>query len=234
MLSEMLLAIAIISVVAVIILPTLIGETMQQNEFRTGLKKAVSSLNSAISAGMSKESMGPYDLNAGYTLYDYLTNHMSVLKKAENISDIYYVKTTDGKIITNKAFYTPDGMRYEFYAPDIKGHHRTYEKGVLFNTCYDGGDCENISNKYACGSFGTNNNYYHTESPPCLITVDVNGDKKPNPGNIKCKSESCASVYRYADTSARRLSDIFSIMITDREAIPFGILAQKTMYSVKK
>ncbi|MDO5437146.1 MAG: hypothetical protein Q4F80_02995, partial [bacterium] len=85
-----------------------------------------------------------------------------------------------------------------------------------------------------CGSLGLNSNSDNTTKPPCLIMVDVNGDKKPNPANINCKDASCAKPYKFSDVEGRRLTDLFSIMVTDKEAIPYGVAAQKAMYQSQK
>ncbi|MDO5437817.1 MAG: hypothetical protein Q4F80_06435 [bacterium] len=85
-----------------------------------------------------------------------------------------------------------------------------------------------------CGSFGLNNNPDGTTKAPCLIMVDVNGDRKPNPANVECKAIACAKPYKYSDANGKKLSDLFTLMITDKSAIPYGIAAQKAMYSAQK
>ena len=84
------------------------------------------------------------------------------------------------------------------------------------------------------GFFPHSNNPYETTKPPCIITVDVNGDRKPNPANVNCKEKSCSKPYKYADPEGLRLSDMFTIMITDKEAIPYGVAAQSAMYQAQK
>ena len=69
---------------------------------------------------------------------------------------------------------------------------------------------------------------------PCLIIVDVNGDRKPNPANIHCKSNSCALPYKFSDPLGLKLTDLFTIMITDKQAIPYGVAAQRAMYQAQK
>ena len=65
--------------------------------------------------------------------------------------------------------------------------------------------------------------------------VDVNGDRKPNPSNINCHSMACAkeNAYKLSDPSGLKLSDLFTIMITDKQAIPYGIAAQRAMYQAQ-
>ena len=68
----------------------------------------------------------------------------------------------------------------------------------------------------------------------CLITVDVNGDRKPNPANVNCHEAKCAENYKIADPMGTRLTDLFSVMITDKAAILYGVAAQRAMYQGKK
>ena len=86
-----------------------------------------------------------------------------------------------------------------------------------------------------CGSHGLNNNQDGTTKPPCLIMVDVNGDRKPNPNNVNCKSQKCAdeNKHKYSDPTGLKLTDLFTIMITDKEAIPYGVAAQRAMYQAQ-
>ena len=44
----------------------------------------------------------------------------------------------------------------------------------------------------------------------------------------------CATIPKYSDATGTHLSDMFTIIITDREAIPFGVAAQRAMYGGKK
>ena len=85
-----------------------------------------------------------------------------------------------------------------------------------------------------CGSYGLNNNADGTTKPPCLITVDVNGDRKPNPANVNCMSHACSKPYKYSDPLGLKLTDMFTIMITDKQAIPYGVAAQRAMYQAQK
>ena len=78
-LAEVLITLAIIGVVAAISIPSVISNTQQQ-EFKTGLRKAVSVLNSAITMNMAIDGESPYD-NAN--LYGYLQRHMSIIKSTD-------------------------------------------------------------------------------------------------------------------------------------------------------
>ena len=75
-LAEVLITLAIIGVVAAISIPSVISNSQQQ-EFKTGLRKAVSVLNSAITMNMALEGESPYDNG---NLFGYLIKHMSVIK----------------------------------------------------------------------------------------------------------------------------------------------------------
>lgn len=88
-----------------------------------------------------------------------------------------------------------------------------------------------------CGSYGLAKNPNQTTKPPCAILVDVNGDRKPSPGNINCNTGSCAvkqNVYKAPLADEKKISDIFVVLITDEKAIPYGVTAQKAMYQAQK
>lgn len=100
-LAEVLITLAIIGVVAAMTIPSVIVNT-NQSEFKTGLRKAVSVLNSSLTMNIALEGESPYD-NAN--LFGYLQQHMSVMKSTTQLDF-----NNDG----NYAFYTTDGMRFEF------------------------------------------------------------------------------------------------------------------------
>ena len=228
-LAEVLITLAIIGVVAAISIPSVISNSQQQ-EFKTGLRKAVSVLNSAITMNMAIDGETPYD-NAN--LFGYLQKHMSVMKSVTDIRNEYLNERGYG----NTAFYTTDGMRFEFRfgTIDLKTH-KLYESNTY--ACLKGvsGSWNNSNNVCGgCGSYGLNNNVDGTTKPPCIIMVDVNGDRKPNPSNVNCKSSSCAkeNKYKYSDPLGLKLTDLFTIMITDKQAIPYGVAAQRAMYQAQ-
>ena len=67
--------------------------------------------------------------------------------------------------------------------------------------------------------------------------IDVNGDKKPTPSNVNCKDWNCAAkdnVYKVPLPAEKKVRDIFSILITEDRAIPYGVTAQKAMYQGSK
>ena len=230
-LAEVLITLAIIGVVAALSIPAVISNSQQQ-EFKTGLRKAVSVLNSAITMNMALDGESPYD-NAN--LYGYFMKHMSIMKSTLDRRLEYYIKMPNSDSWKNSAFYTTDGMRFEFrYGPTEFSKFFLYENSNIYvctmNVVYP----ESNPNCGGCGSYGLNNNPDNTTKPPCLIMVDVNGDKKPNPANINCKDEACASQFKYSDPLGLKLTDIFSIMITDKQAIPYGVAAQRAMYQARK
>ena len=80
------------------------------------------------------------------------------------------------------------------------------------------------------------NNINQTTKPPCLILVDVNGDKKPTPSNVNCQDDKCGredNLYKLPFPGEKKLTDIFSIMITENSAVPYGVTAQKALYQVQ-
>ena len=169
------------------------------------------------------------------------------------MTDKYYAakksNINSNQVFDNSAFYTTDGMRFEFGYENIDPM-KLYESGVY--ACTDSavirekGSTYSIDNVfrgdhlsswcYGCGSYGLDNNVDMTTYPPCIIMVDVNGDRKPNPQNVNCHSEDCMddNIYKYADPLGKKLTDVFSIMITDKAAIPYGYAAQKAMYQAQK
>ena len=239
-LAEVLITLAIIGVVAAISIPSVISNSQQQ-EFKTGLRKAVSVLNSAITMNMAIDGESPYD-NAN--LYGYLMKHMNIMMSDTNIRKRFNFSTRDNYSWTNSYFYTTDGMRFEFYNYNTSFHNNRY--GLYENNkvklCIGNlagtnnlGEDKNPDTCGGCGSYGLNNNYDGTTKPPCLILVDVNGDRKPFPANVNCKNVDCAKVntQKYADPAGLKLTDLFSIMITDKQAIPYGVAAQRAMYQAQ-
>ena len=234
-LAEVLITLAIVGVIGAIAIPSVIAN-VQQQEYKTGLKKAVTVLNAAITSNISIDGETPYDNS---NLYGYLARHMSILQSTDDKrTHLYTVSPGTGGQTLNAMFYTTDGMRFEF-----RGGNTPNDKLVL----YENKDIKVCTTNLAgnetyvehacggCGSYGLADNPYNTSKPPCLITVDINGDKKPSPSNAKCNKYRCSeeNIYKYSDVNTGRLSDVFSIMITDSKAIPYGFAAQKAMYGNK-
>ena len=233
-LAEVLITLAIIGVVAAISIPSVISNSQQQ-EFKTGLRKAVSVLNSAITMNMALDGESPYD-NAN--LFGYLMRHMAVLKSTSSLEYRVANPDTGATAYNNTVFYTTDGMRFEVK----KGWEDTFEKFTLYESgvriCAKGtsGSWNMADSCGGCGSYGLNNNVDNTTKPPCLMVVDVNGDRKPNPNNVNCKTSSCANQnkYKFSDPLGLKLTDMFTIIITDKQAIPYGVAAQRAMYQAQK
>ena len=243
-LAEVLITLAIIGVVAAISIPSVISNSQQQ-EFKTGLRKAVSVLNSAITMNMAIDGESPYD---NTDLYNYLQRHMSVLKAMSQLpwqSEFHSWSGTVYRSGGNGAFYTTDGMRFEF-DDDGSGHaggtlklheSNTYACQASINlskqACNPGG---------GCGSYGLSHNPNNTTKPPCAILVDVNGDRKPTPQKAGVDRNSCMAdpecsklqKYYIPTLDSNRVSDIFVILITEDRAIPYGVTAQKAMYQAQK
>ena len=245
-LAEVLITLAIIGVVAAIAIPSTISN-YQQSEYKAGLRKAVSVLNQAITMNMAIDGESPYD-NAN--LYGYLQRHMSIMKSGRlpYSGGFKGLNGTQYNWGHNWAFYTTDGMRFEFdddCGADTTGksltcHHlKLHESGVMACTSQFGG--ENYGLNYGCGgcgSYGLKHNPNNTTKPPCAILVDVNGDRKPTPKKVYSTSDeatqSAAEKYWIPTLDSKRVSDIFVILITEDRAIPFGVVAQKAMYQAQK
>ncbi len=237
-LAEVLITLAIIGVVAAISIPSVISNSQQQ-EFKTGLRKAVSVLNSAITMNLALDGESPYD-NAN--LFGFLMKHMSVMSSVTDVQNRYSSSDSYATGGWNAAFYTTDGMRFEFRAgPTQINSHKLYESGMYACVKNVAGKLENPFGKDfsssgcgGCGSYGLNSNSDNTTKVPCLIMVDVNGDRKPNPQNADCEHYSCYKSYKMSDPLGLKLTDLFTVIITDKQAIPYGVAAQRAMYQAQK
>ncbi|MDO5436824.1 MAG: hypothetical protein Q4F80_01350 [bacterium] len=185
---------------------------------------------------MALDGETPYD-NAN--LFGYMMKHMAVMESVSKMGNKYKIKYNDTSSFNNAAFYTTDGMRFEFRSGGAEAGKVLYESGV--RACGKGmsGSLNEFTGDSpltcgGCGAYGLNNNPDNTTKPPCMIMVDVNGDRKPNPANVNCKETQCAKPYKFSDPEGKHLVDMFTIIITDKEAIPFGVAAQKAMYSSQK
>ncbi len=241
-LAEVLITLAIIGVVAALTIPSVISNSQQQ-EFKTGLRKAVSVLNSAITMNMAIDGESPYD---NQSLYTYLQRHMSVMKSTTRLPYKYRTrlsgttKPLGGHADTNAAFYTTDGIRFEFdnnYAGALTSGPMLHESKM--RACIATVDIYNINNPMTCsgcGSYGLKQNPNNTTKRPCSLLIDVNGDRKPSPSNVNCNSTTCEpnNWYTYPSPDAKSITDIFTILITEDRAIPYGVVAQRAMYQAQK
>ena len=92
-LAEVLITLAIIGVVAAISIPSVISNSQQQ-EFKTGLRKAVSVLNSAITMNMAIDGETPYE---NVDLFNYLQRHMSIMRTFTQLPWRSVYESWDGK-----------------------------------------------------------------------------------------------------------------------------------------
>lgn len=153
-LAEVLITLVIIGVIAAMTVPTLMQNTNAE-EFRSGLKKAISGLNQALTLNYALEGLSAQDYNDGATLVQ------DVFKKRMNVIDgnaTFSASVCDGTVFT-----TADGMM--FCVKDFQGNPTSDEQGVI---------CDSY-NTTGCHGSATNG----TAGGP-NIWIDVNGIKKPN------------------------------------------------------
>lgn len=123
-LAEVLITLVIIGVVASMTIPTLMNST-QGTEYKTGFKKAMSTLNQAFSLNYAITATLPgeddYASNKGMLDY-FFKKRLSVISTSTSTSKF---ATGDGVSITasndNNVFYTSDGMRYVFNIDNASG-----------------------------------------------------------------------------------------------------------------
>lgn len=104
-LAEVIIVLAIIGVVATLTIPTVIENTYKQ-EYRVGLKKAISVLNQAILMNYALVGKGLNDYRTSQSLMQMFSSRLNVIRTG------YF-----GDGTANIAFITADGMRYELYVP---------------------------------------------------------------------------------------------------------------------
>lgn len=220
-LAEALIVLVIIGVIAALTIPAILANT-EQHEYKTALKKAVSMLNQAIELNIALEGYGPIEIQSGEgnntemcTKYDSLFNFF---RKRMNV-----VTTTaefkGGGTTGNCTFYTADGMRYEF--PSVPK-----TTGASWNGHNE--KCARPENLVVDEVYVVDDKGDHLVQP-CLVIVDVNGDRKPNPR--RANENTSYKVPAASDKS--KLMDVFPIMITDVSAVPWGLVAQRAMFSHK-
>ena len=213
-LPEMLVVMVIIGIVAALTIPSLIT-AYEQHQFKTGLRKAVKVLNEAILTGTSIDDETPL---TNSNTFGYLMKHMSVIKTTR--------VTRDDNTYNNVAFYTTDGMRFEFEYLYV--HYMSMRNALRLH------ENNNIKIKMAnsatksyynpCGSYGLESNPSNSMMPPCYIIVDVNGDKGPSTPAVNLVFNPDKNL------ESGSLTDIFPIMITESGARPYGVVAQRAMY----
>jgi len=203
-LAEALIVLVIIGVIAALTIPAVLINT-EQNEYKTAFKKAVSSINEAVQLNIALNGEGPDQASttgpsADDSLFNMLRSRMSVVSTSDNY--------TGGGATGNYAFFTTDGMRFEF---------PTAAPTVSING-------KNTWNLGHCGVEGDSDSAgeaYH----PCFVVVDVNGERKPNP-------VAAGTAYKYpsAANEKSRFLDVYSIAVTDKNAYPLGTVAQRAFF----
>ena len=229
-LAEVILALVAVEIVFILIIPSLVKNYLQ-NSYATAFMKSLNALNDAIRLTTAIEGETP--LNSS-SLFNYLQGHMIITTKGKTDWKAK-VKLQNGEYeYRNLAFYTLDGARFEFPTQGTNPV-KLYETGVEFS------EAPKKDGPSNCGYFGTEK--YVSGEPknyPCIIVVDVNGDKPPSPyfskdkKTEKNKDDSLpVGLYQLTLSEKEDFSDIYTILITDKEAIPYGAVAQKIMYGGK-
>lgn len=112
-LAEVLITLVIIGVIAAMTIPTLMNSTNNQ-EFRVGLKKAISSLNQAMSLNYALEGTQVGTSDDLMTAKDIVNNlfkkRMSVI--TTQISQTGFATNSYVTAANDELFYTADGMRF--------------------------------------------------------------------------------------------------------------------------
>ncbi len=204
-LAEALITLVIIGIIAALTIPSILINT-EQNEYRSALKKALSTLNSVIELNIALEGYGPIETVDMKTpddedsLYNFFRKRMNILSTS---------KSFDMGGTANYTFFTVDGMRYEFPTTITIA-------GGTFAT--DNGHC-GTPDQPSEDTTGTE------RKDPCVIIVDVNGQRKPNPQKDKTKGYKVP-----AATSKSKILDVYPILITDKSAYPFGVVGQRAAF----
>lgn len=113
-LAEVLITLVIIGVIAAMTIPTLMNSTNNQ-EFRVGLKKAISALNQAMSLNYALEGtqIGADNLSSSENIVNNLfKKRMSVITTATSGTAFGVGSTGITATDNQNVFYTADGARY--------------------------------------------------------------------------------------------------------------------------
>ncbi len=214
-LVETLITLTIIGIVASLTIPGVIANYYNQ-ENTSGLQKAINTLNTAIAANIANEGQSPLDFY-GDNLFHYFRRHMS-------FTSIDVVKHTSNPSLNNKALYTRDGLRFEF--PEDKPDLPLWSGANLKSKTPNG-----RTSNMVCGSYGLDSNIRGRKAlaTPCIVLVDVNGDKLPSRPDFNIGSTTTSN-YQFNREEGGSLGDVFAILITDEKAIPYGVVGQKAYY----
>lgn len=206
-LAEVLITLTIIGVVAAMTIPTLLSNSSDQ-QYKTGLKKAISTINQAITMQYALEGTDLSDYTAS-SVAGSLFGDGGIIKEVfqermQVVSTTIERKTTEGAYSgTNKkanaAIYLSDGMVIEFPTAEVRSKQ-----------CSD------------------KNNVYNAETNPngCMYTilVDVNGNKG------KC------NVGEQTDTKTQTKitpKDCFPLDVHPDGVRPANFVGREIMYSGK-
>jgi len=183
-LAEVLITLAIIGVVAAMTIPTLMTSTNQQ-EFKTAIKKAVSVLNQAVTMNVALENSN-------------FSNIVGISSDPINKDGLQDLFANRMNVVSTETIGTLVG------AGDGKVANTSGTANEAFFTA-DG-------MMFDLGAASTSGNC--TDTAPCIIIVDINGDKKPN----------------RLTTDSASLSDRFMLQLRAQQVIPHGAAAQEAMY----
>ncbi len=188
-LAEVLITLTIIGVIAAMTIPTLLSNTSDQ-EYKTGLKKAVSTINQAITMQYALDGTDMSDFTASVGSTNLFNTTSGVLgavfqQRMQVISTTSKrgAKANGGTASTNAAVYLSDGMVIEYPTTAL-------DTSAATKSCKD-------------DKWDANSN-----TAGCLysILVDVNGDKgNCNVGadttlnNNKVRPKDCFPLNVYAD-----------------------------------
>lgn len=150
-LSEVLITLVVIGVIAAITVPSLMNNTNSE-EYRASLKKAISGLNQALTLEYSLNGLTAKDYSTAEALVgEVFSKRMNIVKSEDDFTSNVCSKEKDGVV-----FQTTDGM--VFCVKNFNSNELNNEPNV----------CD-FSNIYPC---------VYTDA--ANIYIDVNGGRKPN------------------------------------------------------
>ncbi len=230
--AEVLITLTIIGIVAALTIPAVSINTRQQ-EYKTGLKKAITTINQVIETNIAFDRETPLDTG---DLYTYLTRHMSIVKTNNFVKCSEYNDSGTCKVGSpsknNQVFYTADGMRFEVSRANSLSSIKLHKDNInlYMNPPKEEGGASTTRAQSRCGNKGILDKGRGKNNYPCVITVDINGDKRPSVPKKDSKGYLEVDYIFNSDPYTSELTDVFNIIITDTEAIPFGIQAQRAAY----
>lgn len=156
-LAEVLITLVIIGVVAILTVPS-ITQNSYADEYRAGLKKAISGLNQALAQNYALEGLSAQD----YTSSEDIVNN--IFKKRMNI-------------IKNESNFIPTGCTASAASTFVTADGIVYCVSAFHSDDTD--DQDSACNSYnSTGCVSSAN--LSTPAPAANVWIDVNGVKKPN------------------------------------------------------